>query len=273
MKPKRHPLLPRLTNEQNDRIVAMARESGVPVTQCPTCLSSRLDVDEGNYGWVNGTYRLDGVEHPCDCETQMILREHYYAANIGDQYQRLNWDDYYGSPEAKENVAIYLSKWESAKINGMGLEFAGPNLGVGKTFAATHIGKELVKRGESVFFIPFLEVVRLFEEEDRANKEARLKNTTVLILDEVIPASTAAMRNLFSSKFEELVRHRTNFNKPTIMTTNLTQDMLHEEYPRSYSLLAAKQIRTEMNGVDARKGDRAMRNIELFLNDEIEPIT
>jgi DNA replication protein DnaC len=157
----------------------------------------------------------------------------------------------------------------------MGLEFGGVGLGVGKTFGATYVGKELIKRGERVFFIPFLEVISLFqkEEEDRRDLERTLKETTVIVLDEVLGSSSSAQGQLFSSKFEELIRHRTNHNLVTIITTNLTAETLDELYPRTYSLLAAKQLRIDMTGIDRRRADIAWENLELLANKEVRPIT
>lgn len=170
---------------------------------------------------------------------------------------------------------MFLDKWQSFKLHGMGLEFSSPNLGVGKTFAATHVGKELIKRSEKVMFMPFLEIIGLLgrEADFRTTAEDRLRDTTVLILDEVVPPISVAQGNFFSTKFEELIRHRTNFNRVTIMTTNLTPDRLHEHYPRTYSLLEAKQLRIEMGGKDARQDYIGMENIELVANGEVRPIT
>lgn len=253
----------------------MCRASGIPIKQCPTCLATEVEVADGVHGWENGTYRYRGEKHRCDCQTQMDLRIHYFLANIGDQYQRLDWNTFHGSEDVKDAVSLFLSKWDRFKQNGMGLEFSSANLGVGKTFAATHVGKELVKRGEAVLFMPFLEVISLLgrDQEYRNQQEDRLRDTTVLILDEVVPAWTDAQHNLFSGKFEELIRHRTNFNRVTIMTTNLSPSKLHDEYPRTYSLLEAKQIRVEMRGEDARQTFIAQENIELIANDEVRPIT
>lgn len=196
-------------------------------------------------------------------------------AGIGEQYQRLDWADFKGTPAVREAVALFLDKWDRFKLHGMGLEFSSPNLGVGKTFAATHVGKELIKKGERVMFMPFLEIIGLLgrDVDFRTAAEDRLRDTTVLILDEVVPPISVAQGHLFSSKFEELIRHRTNFNRVTIMTTNLTPDKLHEHYPRTYSLLEAKQIRVEMGGADARQDYIGMENIELVANDEVRPIT
>ena len=267
--------LPRLTNREYDYVATLCRNSGIPISQCPTCLAKKVEIEDGVWGWVNGTYRYRGVEWPCDCDRQIALRIHYLLANIGDQYQRLNWDDFTGDPSVTDEISIYLERWQSMRLNGMGMEFSSPSQGVGKTFAATTVGKELVKAGEAVFFIPFLDVINLLGKDNvvRNETEERLRATTVLILDEVRPAVSAAQRDLFGGKFEELIRHRTNFNLPTIMTTNLRPDELHEEYPRTYSLLEAKQIRVEMAGADARQTSIANENIELALNNEVRPIT
>ena len=246
----------------------MAKASGIPLSQCPTCLSK---TDPDTYTHVPGTFKYRGKEHECDCLTQMELRLHYLLAGIGDQYQRLDWEDFRGTPAAKEAVDLFLDRWDAFRLNGMGLEFSSPNLGVGKTFAATHVGKELIKRGVQVRFVPFLSAVRILLE-DREMEE-QLRTIQVLILDEVVPAMSEAQGALFAMKFEELIRHRTNFNLVNVITTNLTPQQLHDAYPRTYSLMEAKQLRVEMGGEDARQSYIEMENIELVANGEVRPIT
>lgn len=264
--------LPRLTNAQFDYVKDLAHKSGKSLTRCPTCGTRAIHIDDDTYGWENGTYKLDGEVYQCDCDIQIELMKHYYLANIGDQYQRLDWKSFQGSQDAKDAVELYLENWENIKKNGLGLEFSSTAIGVGKTFSATYLARELVKRGESVFFIPFLDIVHSVGR-DNTELEDRIRYTNILILDEVVPAISEAQRQFFSGKFEELIRHRTNFNLPTIMTTNMTPDQLHKDYPRIYSLLEAKQIRIEMNGEDARRGTIANINLSRVLNDEISPIS
>lgn len=268
---KRQPRLklPRLTDAQYSYAQELTAKSGIPINVCPTCGSKQDSDGIREYG----TFKYLGQEWPCDCDTQIQLRKHYLLANIPDQFQRLDWNDFQGSEEVKTAVNIFLYKWPSFKVNGMGLEFSSPNLGVGKTFAATHVAKELVKLGESVFFTPFSEVVSALVSPDEKEIAMRMKDTTVLVLDEVIPAITDAQHGLFSEIFEQIIRHRTNFNRVTIMTTNMTPKDLHREYPRTYSLLEAKQDRIEMTGKDARKSWIAMDNWEIALNGEVRPIT
>lgn len=251
----------------------MAAQSGIPLDQCPTCLSKLENID-GYWGRVNGTYRYNGEEHPCDCEQQIALRKHYLVSGIPDQYQRLDWTDF-RDQSVKDDLALYLGNWESFRLQGMGLEFSSPQLGTGKTFCATYVAKELVKRGVKAYFMPFLEVVSLYQEEldERKIIEDRLKGDTALVLDEVVPPYTGPQAHFFAAKLEEIVRHRTNFNRVTIMTTNLDPGQLHHNYPRVYSLLEAKQVRIELAGDDARQSIIKPQNLAMVAAREVRPIT
>lgn len=267
--------LRRLTDPEFTKAERLARMSGVSLDVCPTCGAKDEEIP-GSGGVVqfqNGVYKFRGEEWFCDCQAQMALRARYLLANIGEQYMRLDWADYDGPEEVRENVALYLNKWQDFKAHGMGVEFGGKALGVGKTFGATHIGKEMVKQGQKVFFIPFVEMVSAFENDDANEIEDRIRNTTYVILDELLPPWSDRQGQFYAMKLEAMIRHRTNHNLPTIITTNLTQDELHNHYPRTYSLLAAKQLRIDMSGVDARMGRIAEENLELVANGEIRPIT
>lgn len=267
--------LRRLSDPEYNRAERLARMSGVSLDVCPTCGAKEEEIpgSRGIMHFQNGLYKYRGEEWFCDCQAQMALRTRYLLANIGEQYMRLNWADYEGPDEVKAYVAQYLDNWKDFKAHGMGMEFGGKGLGVGKTFGATHIGKEMVKQGQKVFFIPFVEMVSAFEDDNANEIEDRIRNTTYVILDELLPPWSERQHQFYAMKLEAMIRHRTNHNLPTILTTNLTQDELHEYYPRTYSLLAAKQLRIDMSGADARIGKIAEENLELAANGEIRPIT
>lgn len=185
---------------------------------------------------------------------------------------RLDWDkDFYGDPDAKVAVDSYLAKWDGMRQHGIGMEFAG-SLGIGKTFAATTLAKELVKLDESVLFIQFMEVLEAIRYE-RLDLLDKIKSTKVLILDEIVSPPNEKLTSIFSDHFEHVVRYRTNNNAVTIMTTNLSEQEIENNYARVYSLLQAKQIRVSMTGLDARRGDVGNRNLELALNGEVQPIS
>jgi hypothetical protein len=145
-------------------------------------------------------------------------------------------------------------------------------LGTGKTFAATHIGKELIKQGQSVYFIPFVEMTAAFDRHDSDYIASRIRESGFVILDEIIPPISEAQRSFFAVQLEALIRHRTNNNLPTIMTTNMSQEKLNEAYPRTYSLLSAKQIRQEVAGNDRRELI-GIKEMEIIANGETRPIT
>jgi hypothetical protein len=265
--------LPRLTDEQFLLANKLVRNSGISPGTCPTCGSKEFSVTPDHFGREDGTYMYLGEEWECDCQTQILLNRHYLLANIPDQFQRLNWVEFRGSVDIVNSVDEYIIKWPSMKVNGMGVEFSAVNQGVGKTFAATHIAKELVRIGEKVYFIPFRNLVSALASGQERELTDKLKNVTVLVLDEVVPAITDLQHSLFAELFEEIIRDRTNFNRVTIMTTNMTTKDLRTEYPRTYSLLEAKQIRLEMGGEDARQTFIAQENLELAFNEEVRPIT
>jgi len=265
--------LKNLTDQEYDLAVKLAK-SKQPLDQCPTC-DSKKDVIPGSGGVrerIQGTYRYMGKQYDCECDAQIALRARYLVANIGEQYQRLDWNEWSGCERTKELVDLYLNGWEQFFRQGMGIELFSSALGTGKTFAATHIGKELIKQGQSVYFIPFVEMTAAFDRQDSEYIAERIRTSGFVILDEVIPPISEAQRSFFSVQLEALIRHRTNNNLPTIMTTNMNQETLNRAYPRTYSLLSAKQTRQEVAGTDRREYI-GFKEMEIIANGETRPIT
>jgi len=187
---------------------------------------------------------------------------------------KLGLDNYYGDEDALAAAQAYLEKWSNFRKHGMGMGFYSKTQGTGKTFLACYLARELVKRGESVYYIYFRKVVNTYElsYDARKDEEDRLRDCTVLILDEIARPVSEAQCALFAEKFEELIRHRSNYNKVTIVTTNLTPEELDEIYPRTSSLLAAKEQSIKVNGNDVRKEGVWNVNKELVENGEVRPI-
>lgn len=259
-----------LTDEEYDEADQLARDiKGKGLNTCPTC-KQHHPVPIGDD--KPRMYYYDHHIIPCDCQEQIALFARYLLAGIPEQYMRLDWDDYEGSIEASDFVAKYLAKWNAYRDSGFGVEFGGPKLGIGKTFAATHLGKELVKKRQKVHFVPFIEMVAAFERSDAEAVEDKIKWTPYVILDDIMPPRSEKMRELYHTRFEAIIRHRTNYNLPTMITTNLTASDLDKYYPRTYSLLAAKQKRIDMGGKDFR-GFMGLYNLELVENGETRPIT
>jgi DNA replication protein DnaC len=267
--------LRRLSNAEYDTVEQLAKRSGVPLDVCPTCGAKPIEVAPGIYGWENGTYRWNGEEHECNCETQKLLRKHYLLAGIGDEYHRIDFmRDFEGDPEVKENVQLYLDEWDHYRRLGMGIEILSRNLGVGKTFLACHIGKELIKRGVRVAFEDFKDSVSALVGEGASAdwRVDRLHNATVLILDEVrVPGSEKAAL-LYSEKLEMVIRQRANYNMPTIFTSNMEEEDLMVTYPRIFSLLKPKSFLITLRGEDARATFVNDQTLVMAANHELRPI-
>lgn len=170
---------------------------------------------------------------------------------------RFTPDDFWGDGNALAEAQGYLDKWIDYRAHGVGLGFYSESQGTGKTFLATYVARQLLKLGEPVYYINFRNIVSMFSSpyDVRIEEEASIKDALVLVIDEVAESYSAAQRALFAEKFEEIIRYRTNYGKVTVLTTNLTPEKLDEEYPRTYSLLAAKEKHINVNGKDARRHD------------------
>lgn len=245
-----------MSNKQFEEVESLLQKSPKKSRECPTCGGRAEEAAPGIYEWPKTVYKNANDEVVvCDCAEQVELFRHYLLAHIPEEYMRLGEEQYYGDQEAWDEVTKYLSLWEDMKAYGLGLGLYSKTQGTGKTFLATRVARELVKAGETVYYINFRDIMALYEMpyEERANEEDRIKNSTLLILDEVVGTISAAQKSLFGSKFEEVVRYRTNYGRVTILTTNLKPADLDANYERTYSLLAAKERHIGIAGHDARR--------------------
>lgn len=234
----------RLTDLQLSEAEERAKVSAIPLSQCPTCKAVMVDGEI-----ESGTYRLEGREYPCNCREQIKLRTAYLYANVPGAYFTLDWDrDFQGEEAIKEGICSYLSGWDYFQANGVGLELSGSKQGTGKTFAAVHIAKTLIKNYQfEVYYQSFAD----FLIEDFALTR-RVLETPVLILDEVKKPYSDKQKGYFADRFEDLIRHRNHNNGVTIFTTNLLEREINELYPRAFSLLREKELRINFKGTDFR---------------------
>jgi len=248
-----------LTDAELEQIEPLSGGDSLDV--CPTCRGK-------------GEYPLDGEVHPCDCANQIMLRKHYLLAGIGDQYQRTNWEtDYMGPTEIRDSVIGYARKFDQFRPQGLGLLFQG-TVGTGKTLGATYVAKEVVKQGGNVFFQSFFSLIGVYQRESQETERKRVREATLLVIDELQPPRTPAQKNFFPWEFEALIRHRTDFNLPTIITTNMNEGEFSAAYSYGYSLLDPKTLSIQTNGNDYRKqGELSRRNLERSQNGEVAPIT
>lgn len=235
-----------------------------PPGGCPTC---------GGREW----YRLDFVQHDCDCAMQQALQKHYFRANIGREYHDICLNDFEGDDKDTVVPAVldYLEHFEDNFHYGLGMTFTGP-YGTGKTFAMTCVLKELVKQGRNVYFTTFEQLINVWGESwhDADSKrllEKKLKSVEVLGLDELRTDPRNA-GGFLQNGLDSVIRYRTANLLPTLVTTNMNSDFEKSEFAKVYSLLSAKNTRIETNGHDRRMYEVRTRNHELKQRGERRPV-
>jgi len=233
---------------------------------CPTC------GDRGKYVYEGIVY------DPCDCELQKLLHKHYLAANIPQKYHTICVDEHFVGADRDLAVRIvnnYLNNFESNQHFGLGMIFAGA-FGSGKTFAMTHILKSLLKQGRSVYFITFDELINVWGaswQDDKAKQllTDRLLSAEVLGLDELRTDPRNA-NGFLQNGLDNVIRHRTAHNLPTLLTTNMLPIEEEQEFPKVFSLLSEVNDRVYFTGKDLRGDIVASTNKKLARKGERRPI-
>lgn len=212
---------------------------------CPTCDTK-------------GSYRWKGRDYPCDCEQQLQLHKHYLAAGIGTTYQRLDWADYSGPTQILDGVMNFMDHRNRFLRRGMGLYFLG-GPGLGKTFLATMVLKELIKDGSfTCFATTFSQTIEMFtagwsSRDDKTYFQDKFIGSEVLLLDDVGKELRGTRIALSETTFDAILRQRVQAGKATFITTNMTARELGDGYGAAIlSLLREKSLELAFTGSDFR---------------------
>lgn len=229
---------------------------------CPTCRKT------GTYLWRNEV-------HECDCEEQLRLHMLYLHAGIGTTYQRLEWEDYKGDRDTVLAIARYVDAHKAYIQRGMGLFFTGP-YGSGKTMLANLALKEFVRLGYKCYATTFATTINMFtagwkSAAEQRYFEDRFIGSEVLLLDDV-GRELRGTSKLSETTFDNILRQRVQYGRPTFITTNLDSEELEEGYGSAVlSLLREKSIVFEFAGEDYR-GKANLREREEIERGEVRPI-
>lgn len=229
---------------------------------CPTCR------DTGHYRW-------EGRDHDCNCRLQRQLAKHYSMSGIGVRYQRLDWSDFVGDDSSLDQVSEYVLNHDKMLRRGMGLLLVGP-LGVGKTFLATMVLKELIKRGHNCWSTTFANTIEAFtatwgNQEEKQWFARKFMYSQVLLLDD-LGRDLRTGNNLPQSTFDSILRTRVQEGRTTLLTTNMSVRELENGYGSAVlSLLKEVSLRIEFTGDDFRPQANARTMTELT-DDETRPI-
>lgn len=141
--------------------------------------------------------------------------------------------------------------WE----DGVNLVLLGAT-GVGKSHAAVAAARAVIDHGKLCLYWPTPELLTAlhWEAPDPRRTMADAQRCTVLVLDDL----GAEQPNEWTRrKLYELINHRWNANRPTIVTSNLEPRDLEAEDgpigPRTYSRLAGGAIAVRLVGPDRRR--------------------
>ncbi len=178
----------------------------------------------------------------CSCFREALITENIKSSGIGALIEKqsfenfdLNW--YKNEPERYErmgrNIKMAKSFSESFEKDGINLLLIG-GTGTGKTHISTAIAKAAIMRGFDVIYDSAQNIISDFEADhfksgwgQYEQKGAKYLECDLLILDDlgsefITQFSISALYNLFNT--------RQNKGLSTVISTNLTPDMLMQEY-------------------------------------------
>ena len=193
-------------------------------------------------GYANG--------HRCHCFERKRLQVLYAQSNIEEVLKRENfntltfayYDDQQLLPGLNRTVLSYMQLVvkrcqevaENFPNSGQNILFTG-STGVGKTFLTNCIAKALMDRYVSVIYLSSPDLFEIFSkykfnrgaEEDCEEAYRHILECEMLIIDDL---GTEVNNTFVSSQLFYCINERINRKKGTIISTNLSMDMMRDTY-------------------------------------------
>jgi len=215
-----HSLRKLLGHAEYQRLIELGKQAepeAVPLV-CPRCKGAgwvRLDLPVGTADF--------GKIVECQCGIVAARRSNIYraASRIPEEYANLDLSTY---PDRR--IASDVLDWWHEQPSPW-LILAG-DLGVGKTGLAIGLIKKALSEGRASLYRPFVELLsdiratyrsRDASEPDEADLVRALKSAEVLALDDV---GAARATGWAQERLYEILNHRYNERRRTIVTTNLS---------------------------------------------------
>lgn len=209
----------------------------------------------------------------CHCFRQAEHRLLYAQSNIETVVERENFQnlsmEYYDRdqkiPELGISVAEYMHRIiPFCKRFALNFETEGGNLlftggtGVGKTFLTNCIAKELMDQYYSVIYLSANDLFEVFSknkfeyqaDDDMKNMYQHILDCDLLIIDDL---GTELNNSFTSSQLFYCINERLNLRKSTIISTNLSMNMLRDSYTdRVTSRIMSSYTAIPLYGSDIR---------------------
>lgn len=245
----------------------LLRAAGFPIDymemhyRCPDCQDT---------GYADGKR--------CHCFEQARMQILYAQSNIREVLERENFDtfSYRYFDDSRQVPGLGMTELaymkivvkrcrafaENFKEKGGNILFTG-STGVGKTFLTNCIAKELIARYVSVIYLSSHDLFEIFSkhkfgygsEEDLEETYRHILECDMLIIDDL---GTEVNNTFVSSQLFYCINERLNRGKGTIVSTNLSMDMLRDTYSdRVTSRLMSHYTTIPLYGGDIRMKKRA----------------
>lgn len=214
----------------------------------------------------------------CHCFEQARVQILYAQSNIREVLERENFDTfsfrYFDDTKAVPGLGMTERAYmklvvkrcrtfaEDFRKKGGNILFTG-STGVGKTFLTNCIARELIARYVSVIYLSshdLFEIVSKHKfsygsEEDLEETYRHILECDMLIIDDL---GTEVNNTFVSSQLFYCINERLNRNKGTMISTNLSMDMLRDTYSdRVTSRLMSHYTTIPLYGGDIRMKKRA----------------
>lgn len=238
-------------------------------------------------------YDEDG--NMCDCMKLHLTELKYRETNIGEKYYDSNlqfykkhmrgMQVYINGKRTPKNVdffldyiRLYIKTFDNRLQDGRGFLLSG-ECGCGKTGALCFVVKELKIKGYNSYYIDTNELLETIsasydKDEEAIQKLANLKRYDLLVLDDF--GSEYGKDTWRYNIFLKILKSRYSKNLPTLMSTNLDEDSLFEEFsedvaPRLSSVFAEIfEVLTLEGTKDMRKHFQKSKSLYDAMNDESE---
>lgn len=210
----------------------------------------------------------------CHCFKQAIVDLVYSQSNIKSVLEKENFDSYtldYFSDEQVDPVSRMTPRANAQRVLKASRMFIDTfdtsyrnillygNTGVGKTFLANCIAKELLDRGHTIIYLTSFQLFSILEKQafqkDEEGQEADNQLSYILDCDLLIidDLGTELSNSFTNTKLFLVINERHLREKSTIISTNLPIESLKTNYSeRIYSRITSDYMCLKLFGEDIR---------------------
>jgi DNA replication protein DnaC len=185
-----------------------------------------------------------------------VTRVALHMAGVPERYWTASLAPLAESPQRKKLIS-FLTKVHRFAKDGRGLYVHGP-FETGKSFAAVAIGKEVIRRGGTFYFLKARDVLRVIydmQETEDGNNLVRnvIRRVDLLILDDLGQEGFDPKKH-GGAELEGVLRDRYDAKKSIIVTSNHSPKQLTERYTDAFTNILRRTVDTIMLNTDQWKG-------------------